>query len=43
MSASGGQKKVGLSLLILVHEQYGFIFIVENESTKESTFQMDMT
>jgi hypothetical protein len=29
-------------LLILVREKYGFIFIVENESTKEPTFWMDM-
>jgi hypothetical protein len=38
MSTSGGLKKVSLSLLILVREKYGFIFIVENESTKEPTF-----
>jgi hypothetical protein len=34
-------KKEGLSLLILGNEKCGFIFIVENESTKESMFRMD--
>jgi hypothetical protein len=42
MSTSGGLKKVGLNLLVLGHEKCGFIFIVENESTKECTFRMDM-
>jgi hypothetical protein len=43
MPLSGDLKNVGLNLLFLGNEKCGFIFIVENESTKESTFQMDMT
>jgi hypothetical protein len=42
MSTSGGLKKEGLRLLILGLEKCDFIFIVEKERTKESTFRMDM-